>query len=192
MPDGRLIMISGPSGVGKTTLVKKLFEHCAGPLVASVSATTRPSRPGEVDGRDYHFLSQQEFDELRQRGEFLECFEVYNSGHWYGTLRREVDEGLKAGKWVILSIDVQGTLTVLKEYPGATTIFVRPACVEELERRLRGRGTDSEAAMARRLQNARRELELASRYQHQVINEDLDQAVQEVCDLLTRTGNGSK
>ncbi|MHB1034088.1 MAG: guanylate kinase [Pirellulales bacterium] len=192
MPDGRLIMISGPSGVGKTTLVKKLFERCPGPLVASVSATTRPPRPGEVDGRDYHFLSQQEFDELRQRGEFLECFEVYNSGHWYGTLRREVDEGLKAGKWVILSIDVQGTLTVLKEYPGATTIFVRPACVEELERRLRGRGTDSEAAMARRLQNARRELELASRYQHQVINEDLDQAVQEVCDLLTRTGNGSK
>jgi guanylate kinase len=153
-------------------------------LVASVSATTRHPRPGEVDGRDYHFLSEERFAALRQRGEFLECFQVYKGGHWYGTLASEVAPSLAAGKWVVLSIDVQGTLAVLDRYPDAITIFLRPNSFEELQRRLRGRGTESEQSVQQRLDRARHELALADRYRYQVVNDDLDRAVAEICDIL--------
>ena len=180
---GNLIVISGPSGAGKTTLLRKLFDHCPG-LRASVSATTRPPRPGEQDGVDYHFLSPEEFERRRLAGEFLECFEVFSRGHWYGTLHSEVTPSLQAGKSIVLEIDVQGALAVLESYPQAITIFVRPSSPEELERRLRGRGTDSEEAIRRRLEVARRELECADSYQHQVTNDDVDRAVQEICDII--------
>lgn len=133
---------------------------------------------------DYHFLDQEEFLRLRERGEFLECFEVYQGGHWYGTLRREVDPSLAAGKWVVLEIDVQGTLALLPQYPDAVTIFVEPGSMEELERRLRHRGTESEASIQRRLESARRELQFAPRYRHRVINDDLDRCVDEICQIL--------
>jgi guanylate kinase len=136
----RLIVISGPSGAGKTTIARRLFERCP-KLVASVSATTRPPRPSEQDGVNYHFLSPEEFEQKRQAGEFLESFEVFGSGYWYGTLKSEVAPRLAEGKWVVLEIDVQGTLAVLRQYPEATTIFVEPGSLEELERRLRGRQT---------------------------------------------------
>jgi guanylate kinase len=180
---GNLIVISGPSGAGKTTLLRKLFEHCPG-LRASVSATTRPPRPGERDGVDYHFLSPAEFERRRLAGEFLACCEVFGRGHWYGTLQSEVTPSLQAGKSIVLEIDVQGALAVLESYPQAITIFVRPSSPEELERRLRGRGTDSEEAIRRRLEVARRELECANRYQYQVTNDDVDRAVQEICDII--------
>jgi guanylate kinase len=182
---GRLVVISGPSGAGKTTVVKELFRRCPLPLVASVSATTRPPRPAEVDGVDYHFLSGEEFARRREGGEFLECFEVYGRGYWYGTLLGEVTPSLQAGKWVVLEIDVDGTLAVLARYPQAITIFVRPESIEELERRLRGRGTESEDAIQRRLEVARRELSFADRYQHQVINRTVDQAVHDICTILS-------
>lgn len=185
---GRLIIVSGPSGAGKTTVLKRVFERCPVPLVASVSATTRAPRPGEMDGVDYHFLSAEEFQARRARGEFLECFEVYGGGKWYGTLRSEVAPRLEAGQWVVLEIDVDGTLAVLKEYPDAVTIFVAPRSPEELERRLRLRATESEEALQRRLQVARREMTYAERYKHRVVNEDVDQAVEEICAILTRTG----
>jgi guanylate kinase len=182
---GRLIVVSGPSGAGKTTVLKQVFARCPR-LAASVSATTRPPRPGEVDGVDYHFLTPEEFAARRQRGEFLECFEVFGSGHWYGTLEREVAPRLAAGKWVVLEIDVDGTLAVLERYPDAVTIFVRPESIEDLERRLRRRGTESEAAIQRRLEVARRELEFVDRYRYVVINQSVDRAVDDILQILKR------
>jgi len=186
---GKLIVISGPSGAGKTTLLKRLYACCPRPLAPSVSATTRPPRPGEKDGVDYHFLSREEFARRRTAGEFLECFEVYQRGDWYGTLKSEVAPSLANGKWVVLEIDVQGTLAVLEHYPDALTIFVRPRSVEDLERRLRDRGTESEAALQRRLEVARRELSFIDRYRFQVVNDDIDRAVRELCEILNQSGD---
>lgn len=188
---GKLIIVSGPSASGKTTLLERLFALCPGPMVMSVSATTRSPRAGEVDGVHYHFLTPEAFSAARARGEFLECFEVHGRGTWYGTLEREVTTGLIAGKWVILEIDVQGTLRVLERYPGALTIFVHPGSLEELERRLRRRGTESEADIQRRLASARRELAQIHHYRYHVVNDDLDRAVQEICDLLQGSGGAS-
>ena len=117
----------------------------------SVSATTRPPRNGEIDGVDYHFVSDDEFQCRRKRGDFLECFEVFGHGYWYGTLWSEVTTGLAAGKWVVLEIDVQGAQAVIERFADAMTIFLRPSSREELEHRLRGRGTETEEAIQRRL-----------------------------------------
>jgi guanylate kinase len=184
-PRGKLVIISGPSGAGKTTVLKRVFAEAAVPLVSSVSATTRPPRPGEVDGRDYHFLSEEEFARHRQQGDFLECFQVFG-GHWYGTLADEVTPSLEAGKWVVLEIDVQGALSIARQFPDAITIFLRPSSLEELQRRLRGRGTESEEAIQRRLARARDELAQAHRYRHQVINDDVDGAVNEIKQILNQ------
>jgi guanylate kinase len=182
-PPGRLIVVSGPSGAGKTTVLKEVFARCP-QLTASVSATTRSPRPGEIDGVDYFFLSAEDFAARRQRGEFLECFEVFGSGHWYGTLEAQVAPRLAAGKWVVLEIDVDGTLAVLARYPDAVTVFVRPDSIEDLERRLRRRGTESEAAIQRRLEVARRELSFIDRYRYVVINRSVDQAVGDIVQIL--------
>lgn len=186
---GRVVVVSGPSGVGKTTVVRHLVATCPLPLKQSVSATTRPPRPGEVDGVDYHFLSHEEFVRRRLAGEFLECFEVYGAGYWYGTLAREVRSGLEAGYWMVLAIDVHGAFSVVSHYPDAITIFLRTSSIGELERRLRGRASDDEASLQRRLDQARAELALADWYRFQVINDDLDRAVQEICDILVRMGD---
>ncbi len=187
-PRGKLVVMSGPSGVGKTTVLRRLLATCSLPLQASVSATTRPSRRGEVDGVDYHFLSEEEFHRRRERGEFLECYEVYSSGWWYGTPNSEVTPGLEAGKWVVLGIDVHGAFSVVNQYPDAITIFLRPSSLEELEKRLRGRGTEDEETLQRRLEQARNELGLADWYRYQVINDDLDRAVREICQILVCSG----
>lgn len=186
MSKGKLVIISGPSGAGKTTVVRRVFQQWPGPLVFSVSATTRPPRAGEVDGVDYHFLGQEEFQSRRKGGDFLECFQVFDGGHWYGTLLSEVTPRLEAGKWVVLEIDPQGALSVMRRDGEVVSIFLRPSSTEELERRLRGRGTEPEEVIRRRLEHAKHELALAPRYRYQVINDDLDQAVSEICDILTR------
>ena len=183
---GRVVILSGPSGAGKTTVVRELLRSSPVPLVLSVSATTRGPRAGELDGREYHFLSHAEFAAKRAAGEFLECKEVFGRGDWYGTLRSAVTSGLEQGKWVLLEIDVEGAMAVREQFPDCVMIFLHPGSLAELERRLRGRGTDSEESIRRRLEVAGGELSRASEYRYQVVNETPEQAVADICAVLAR------
>lgn len=185
----RLIIVSGPSGAGKSTVVKRLLADCPLPIQVSVSATTRPPRPRESDGVDYHFLSHDEFRRRREAGEFLECFEVFGRGDWYGTLHESVTTGLSEGKWILLEIDVHGAMATLETYPEAVTVFIHPGSLEELERRLRHRGSETEDSLRRRLEVARAELEVAPRYRHTIVNHDPGQAAREICQLLMSAGD---
>src|SRR5688572_30822610 len=187
-PASRLIVISGPSGAGKSTVVDAVMAASPLPMVLSVSATTRKPRKGEVEGEDYYFLTPEQFAERQARGDFLECKEY--AGNWYGTLQSQVAAGLAEGKWVLLEIDVEGTMAVLQKHPEALTIFVHSGSIEELERRLRARGTESEEALARRLATAKRELAQKDRYRYQVINLDVPTAVNEVIEILQRHARG--
>ena len=187
-PVAKLVVLSGPSGAGKSTVLRRLLERYSDQLRLSVSATTRPPRPGERDGVDYHFLNLDEFARRRQAGEFLECFEVFGHGHWYGTLLDEVRPSRDSQKAVILDVDVEGAAKVLALFPGVPSIFLRPGSMAELERRLRARGTESEPAIQRRLEVARRELERAGQYQFQVTNDTVDQAVEQISDILIHQG----
>jgi guanylate kinase len=188
---GKLVIISGPSGVGKSTVVEDLLARCKLPLALSVSATTRPPRKGEVDGVNYHFLTYDEFQRRHKAGDFLECFEPYGNGVWYGTLRDTVNTGLAAGKWVLLEIEVNGALEVMEKYPQAISVFLLPESQEVLERRLRDRNSEPEEAVLRRLERARYELSLAHHYRHQVINRTgaREQTVKEICDILQQYGD---
>ena len=170
-PSGKLVVISGPSGVGKTTILRRLLADLPH-LVPSVSATTRPPRIGEQNGVDYHFIPSEEFERRRAAGDFLECCQVYGRQYWYGTLVDEVSPRLAAGDWVVLEIDVEGTLSIVARYPETITIFVEPSHPDQLLERLRARGTESPEAMARRLEVAHRELLQAFHYRHRVVNDD--------------------
>jgi len=179
-----IFVLSGPSGSGKSTIVDRLIEVAPVKLMKVVSATTRPPRAGEIDGKDYYFLTPEEFQTRRLAGYFVECEEVHSNGNWYGTLRSELQRAAERECWAFLEIDVKGALTIMKEYPQTLSVFLTTASEADYEKRLRGRGTESEEAIARRLQTAREELKLADQYRCTVVNDDLDRAVAEICDIL--------
>ena len=181
---GRLIVVSGPSGVGKGTVLKEAFQRSDRPLVVSVSATTRPPRSGEVDGVHYWFLSKEEFQKKIDNGEFLEYFEVFSSGHFYGTLKSTVLEKLNAGFWVVLEIDVQGAGKVREIFPEAITVFIEPENKDVLRERLSKRGTESDEIMQDRLRRATEELKHAGEYDHRIVNADLEGAVRTFVNIL--------
>ncbi|MFM7057960.1 MAG: guanylate kinase [Planctomycetota bacterium] len=180
----RIVVLSGPSGSGKTTLVRLLIDRAPVRLIKSVSATTRPPRPGEIHGDDYWFLSPAEFRTRLEHGDFIEHAEVFSSGYFYGTLRSELDRAHARNGWAFLEIDVEGAQKVVQQYPQAVTIFLRTPSPAEFERRLRARGTESEDIIQRRLAVAERELSQASHYRYIVINDQLESAVTEICDIL--------
>ncbi len=173
--------MSGPSGVGKGTLVAELRQRVPS-LGLTVSATTRSPREGEKEGVSYYFLSEEEFERRVEAGEFLEWASVH--GHHYGTLRSEVDRLLAEGRSVVLEIDVQGGLNVRRIRPDSVLVFIEPPSTEELERRLRGRGTEDEETIRLRLANASAELEVGETYDVRIVNDDLDRAVGELADLI--------
>lgn len=180
---GDLFIVSSPSGGGKTTLIRRVLERPPGePLHFSVSHTTRAMRPGEQNGREYHFVSVSEFQDMVGRDEFLEHNEVH--GHIYGTSRAEVLPRLASGEDVILDIDVQGARDIRKAYPEAIAIFIVPQSRDELERRLRSRGLDNEESIRKRLINADRELQEASGFQYVIVNEELDFATRELESII--------
>ena len=182
----RLFVLSGPSGAGKGTILARVREERP-ELGLTVSAATRKPRTGEVDGVSYHFMSEERFLELVSQGAFLEWANVH--GNHYGTLYSEVDKCLSRGQSVFLEIDVQGAFAVREKRPDAVLVFVEPPSIEELERRLRGRGTESEEAIRLRLANARHEMELAGRYDARIVNDNLEGAVSELLALIDRYEN---
>lgn len=184
-----IIVISGPSGVGKSTIADIVLERSPG-MVRSVSITTRGKRGREKDGVDYFFVSREDFLAEADSGRLLEWAEVH--GNMYGTRLDFVEEQLGAGRDVLLEIDVQGGMKVSGKRPDALMIFILPPSIEELERRLRGRGTDSEEVIRRRLENAARELEYRDRYRHRVVNDRIDDCVEEVLGIITGRKAGSR
>ena len=188
---GVLFVVSGPSGVGKGTINKRLFEEFGNAVAFSVSATTRGPREGEVDGREYFFISRQEFEKRVANNEFLEHAEY--AGNCYGTPRDYVLSLLQRGVSVILEIDVQGAMQVKRRMPESVSVFILPPSFEELEHRLRGRGTETPEKIERRLAAAKAEMAHAPQYDYQIINDDLDAAyarLREIFILETEKANG--
>jgi guanylate kinase len=182
---GMLLVLSAPSGAGKTTLVKALLAEDPG-LRFSVSYTTRPPRAGEVDGRDYFFVDRSRFDAMVAGGEFLEHAEVF--GNCYGTSRRQVEDLLAEGHHVLLEIDVQGAGQVRRNAPACTTVFIMPPSVPELERRLRGRGTDSEEVIRRRLAGSLAEMAHWREFDFVIFNEEIRESVAALRSILAGRG----
>jgi guanylate kinase len=181
---GRLIVLSGAAGSGKSTLIERLLRRSELRLCVSVSATTRAPRPHEQPGRDYFFLSMEEFEKIH--ASLLESALVH--GNFYGTPAGPVRQALAQGMCVALVIDVQGGLQVRQKVPGAILIFVHAPSLEVLENRLRARGTEDAQSIERRLANARREIEMSRQYDFHVVNDDLDRTVEELVSILAANG----
>jgi guanylate kinase len=176
-----LFVVSGPSGAGKGTVVREVLRRDPG-LVLSVSATTRPIRPGERQGVDYHFISVPEFIGMRDRGELLESAHVY--GNHYGTPRAPVESALAAGRSVIAELDIQGAQAVKRAKPEAILVFIEPPSLDDLFGRLRGRGTEDAESLARRLRAAYDELKVKGVYDHIVVNDEVARAVDELVRII--------
>ncbi len=181
MPKGTLFVLSGPSGAGKGTLRRILFDRLGG-LAFSVSCTTREPRPGERDGADYRFVDEETFRRLEEEGRFLESAEVH--GHRYGTLRDDVERDLEAGRDVILEIDVQGAEQIKRKKPEAFLVFVLPPSMEALASRLAKRGTEAPEERALRLHNAEAEIGHASEFDRAILNDDANRAAAELIALV--------
>jgi guanylate kinase len=178
---GRLVVLTGPSGVGKGTLLNRLRQEHPG-LYLSTSATTRAPRAGEEHGKDYYFVSRDRFEEMISAGELLEWAEF--AGNYYGTPRQPVEVQIERGNQVILEIELKGARQVAQSFPEAFKIFIVPPSPEELERRIRDRGQDDEAAITRRLERSRVELDAADEFDLQIVNDNLEQAVAKLADVL--------
>lgn len=181
MAEGALYVISGPSGAGKGTLVSALMEEHP-EIALSVSATTRKPREGEVDGVHYHFMDADEFERMIAEEGFIEWAKVHSN--YYGTPLAPIEEHLAAGDTVVLEIDVQGAFQVLDKLPQAKLVFIAPPSLEELERRLRGRATDSDEVIVQRLANAKGEMEASKDYDYVIVNDDLERAAAELAEVI--------
>jgi guanylate kinase len=182
---GRLVVLSAPSGAGKTTLVRALLER-EPRLRFSVSYTTRRKRPAEVEGRDYFFVTEAEFRRMIDEDEFLEYASVFD--HWYGTSRRHVEQLLAGGDSVLLEIDWQGARQVRERAPDASSVFILPPSVAELERRLRGRGTDSEETVERRLGDAVADIGHWDEFDYVIVNDDVEHAARALEAIIAGRG----
>ena len=178
---GNLFVVSAPSGGGKTSLVRALLAEDA-KVALSISFTTRPPRPGEQNGREYHFVDPDVFEAMLERGEFLECAEVH--GNRYGTSQKWIDEALKAGKDVLLEIDWQGAEQVRRLHPDAIMVFILPPSMAELERRLRARAQDSDAVIRHRLENAVEEISHAVEFDYVIINNVFEEARRDLAAVV--------
>ncbi|MBR3357045.1 MAG: guanylate kinase [Solobacterium sp.] len=183
MAKGLLIVISGPSGVGKGTVIKKFVDDPELKLAFSVSMTTRGKRAGEVDGENYHFVTKEEFERARENGELLECAEFV--GNWYGTPLSEVERLRNEGRNVLLEIEVNGCRQVRNRVPDALTIFIVPPDMNELEKRIRGRATEPEEIVQERLAKAQKEMEMIDQYKYVICNDDADLAA-DIIRLIIR------
>jgi len=178
---GRLVVISAPSGAGKTTIARAVLDANA-LLEFSVSATTRPKRPGETDGKDYHFLTAAEFQRRVEAGEFVEWEELY--GNFYGTLKREVDRALAGEKCLLFDVDVNGGLSIKSRYPESLLVFICPPDEATLRHRLESRGTEDRETIERRMARVPMEMEKGRKFDRQVVNDDLPRAITEVVDIV--------
>ncbi|MEH2433175.1 MAG: guanylate kinase [Nostoc sp.] len=178
---GRLIVLTGPSGVGKGTLMRSLLKRHP-ELYYSVSVTTRSPRPGEIDGKDYYFISRSKFEQLLTEGEFLEWAEF--AGNYYGTPREAVLNQIHFGKLVVLEIELKGARQIRASFPSALSIFILPPSFDELEKRIRDRAQDSEEAIARRLVRAQEEIEAADEFDIQIVNDDFETALNDIETVL--------
>jgi guanylate kinase len=186
---GRLFVIAAPSGAGKTSLVRALMERESG-LRFSISYTTRPQRPTEQHGRDYFFVTRDEFERMVANGEFLEHARVFDN--CYGTARRQVEEALAAGQDLILEIDWQGAAQIRLALPESVSVFILPPSQAELERRLRGRGTDAEEVIRRRLRDAASDMTHWREFDHVVVNDDFAQALAGLQAIVTGRGEATR
>lgn len=182
MKQGLLIVVSGPSGTGKGTVCERLL-NATPELAYSISATTRQPRAGEVDGQNYYFLTREQFEQKIQEGDFLEYANVY--GNYYGTPLGKIQERRAAGEDVLLEIDTQGALNVMQRCPDGLFIFLLPPTLAELEQRIRGRGSETEETLARRLGNAKKEIQIGLRYKYVVVNDEVELAVARIKSILT-------
>lgn len=189
MRRGRLVVVSGPSGAGKSTLIRASLEAVP-ELAYSVSATTRKPREGEVDGRDYIFLSREEFENWIDEGRFLEWAEY--SGNLYGTPEQKVEEYLESGRSVILEIELQGAREVREKRPDAVMVFVRAPSLEETRKRLEGRATEDDKALEARMTTALKEVEARSEFDYEVVNAEREQAREDIINTMRNIVEGDK
>ncbi|MEX1138124.1 MAG: guanylate kinase [Bacteroidota bacterium] len=180
---GCLIVLSAPSGSGKTTIAKAIMQKWPA-IVFSVSATTRSRRNGEQHAKDYYFLTREEFERRVKAGELVEWEEIY--GDLYGTLKSEIDGALDAGRVMLFDVDVKGALSIKQHYPEALLIFIKPPSVDSLKKRLTGRKTENASALSRRLERVPMELELGTKFDHQVVNDDLPRAIAKVEEIVSK------
>jgi guanylate kinase len=180
---GHLFIISAPSGAGKTTLVKAVLKQFKD-MRYSISYTTRKPRAEERDSVDYHFVSKQDFKKGRKKGRWAEWAEVY--GNYYGTSAEFIEKSLSSGRDILLDIDVQGTLQILKHYPDSVTIFILPPSMDDLRKRLEIRGSDSQAVIEKRLVNASKEMDQKELYHHIIVNDKLPEAIKELSAIFKK------